>query len=92
MGSGYARKMNERGMNLHNTYLQTFLEIGLIGLLVIIVFFFVIYVNINILFLPLLASFFLLGNVLEVFYFPLLLFIFFLSKVYDNYLISKVKK
>lgn len=84
MGTGTAKEMNDYGLNLHNTYLQAFLEIGLIGLLTIIGFFLIIFFNTNVLFLPLLSVIFLLGNILEVFYFPLLLFIFYLSKVYEG--------
>lgn len=84
MDAGTTKEMNEYGLNLHNTYLQAFLEIGLIGLLTILGFFLIIFFNINILFLPFLSVIFLLGNILEVFYFPLLLFIFYLSKLYEG--------
>lgn len=82
LGIGSARKLNDRNLNLHNTYLQVLVEIGLLGLIPILGLFIFIYWNIHILYVPLLSVVFLLGNIMEVFYFPLLLFIFFLSKVY----------
>jgi len=82
LGIGSARKLNDRNLNLHNTYLQVLVEIGLLGLIPILGLFIFIFWNIHILYVPLLSIMFLLGNIMEVFYFPLLLFIFFLSNAY----------
>jgi len=82
LGAGSARKLNDRNLNLHNTFLQIFVEIGLIGLLFVVVFCIFILFNIHIYFVSLWSVFILLGNIMEVFYFPLLLFIFFLSNSY----------
>lgn len=84
-GSGIntAKKTNDLNLNLHNTYLQMFLEMGLITFGIVFLSLIIVMFNINILFLPLFSVMFVLGNFLEVFYFPLLIFILFLSKDYD---------
>lgn len=84
LGSGAAKTLNEFGLNLHNTYLQAFLESGFFVFSIILIFFLKIFFEINILFLPFLMILLLLGNILEIFYFPLVLFIFYLSRVYDK--------
>ena len=91
-GAGTAKKMNDYGLNLHNTYLQMLFEIGLLGILLFFCFFIIIFWQINIAFIPILSFIFLLGNIMEIFYFPLISFIFFLSNVYENNLIRRLKK
>lgn len=91
LGNDAAKKSNTEGLNLHNTYLQIFLESGFITILLVVCFIIFMFWSINILFVPILSVMFLLGNIMEVFYFPLLLFIFFLSKVYENNLIRRKK-
>ena len=71
-------------MNLHNSYLQMLLEMGINCLLIVLVFGMWCYYYLDKHFVLLFVALFLLGNVLEVFYFPLLSFILFLSLIYSN--------
>lgn len=84
-GPGITKTLNERGMNLHNTYYQIFVEMGFV--LIILVIFILLYYMLcidNINFMLLYAVMFLFGNMLEVYYFPLLPFIYFLYVFYQN--------
>lgn len=81
-GPGITRTLNDRNMNLHNTYYQMYVEIG--GLVLMIVALFLIYYMLNITsisFLLLFGMMSLFGNMLEVFYAPVLPFIYFLYKL-----------
>lgn len=91
IGAGNTKNLTEREMNLHNTYLQLFLEQGFV-----IFFFFALFIVIlvtkikNTYYVILFCLVFLLGTILEVFYYPLLSFIFFIS--YSTLRKNDVKK
>ena len=79
-GPGITRTLNDRDMNLHNTYYQMYVEIG--GVMLFIVAFFLFYYMLdikNVSFLLLFGIMSLFGNMLEVFYAPVLSFISFIT-------------
>ena len=82
LGAGKTREITTEGMNLHNSYLQILLEMGIVCLLIVFACAFYCYYFLDKNFVLLFVAIFLLGNVLEIFYFPLLSFILFLSYVY----------
>ena len=84
IGAGKTREITTKEMNLHNSYLQMLLEMGINCLLIVLVFGMWCYYYLDKHFVLLFVELFLLGNVLEVFYFPLLSFILFLSLIYSN--------
>lgn len=84
IGAGKAREITTKAMNLHNSYLQILLEMGLVCLLLVVAQVAYCYRYLDKRFVLLFVVMILLGNVLEVFYFPLLSFIFFLSFVYSE--------
>lgn len=84
IGAGKTREITTKEMNLHNSYLQILLEMGVCCLLVVFAFGVYCYHYLDKHFVLLFVALFLLGNVLEVFYFPLLSFILFLSVIYKN--------
>lgn len=84
IGAGKTREITAKGMNLHNSFLQVLLEMGICCLLIVFAFSVFCYHYLDKCFVLLFIALFLLGNVLEVFYFPLLSFILFLSAVYKN--------
>lgn len=80
IGAGKARELTDIGLNLHNSYLQIFLEMGLPLIIWVLICIYYCMVRIyNLKYLILFCLMFLLGNILEVYYFPLLGFIFFIS-------------
>lgn len=84
-GAGTAKTFNELNMNLHNTYYQILVEMGIVlGVLIIgsIMYYMVDITNLN--FLLLFCTVILLGNMLEVYYAPVLQFIYFLFKYNNN--------
>lgn len=84
IGAGKTREITTNSMNLHNSYLQMLLEMGIVCLLPVFAAVGYCYRFLDKRFVLLFVAIFLLGNVLEVFYFPLLLFILFLSLVYQE--------
>lgn len=78
-GAGAARLMNDGGYNLHNTYLQIFVEMGFFTLLFVLFFLTYMFYRIDVRFLPVYSLLVLLGLIMEVYYFPLLVFVFYLS-------------
>ena len=89
-GPGITRTLNDRDMNLHNTYYQMYVEIG--GIMLFIVAFFLFYYMLdikNVSFLLLFGIMSLFGNMLEVFYAPVLSFIYFLYKLNGHVTSSK---
>lgn len=78
-GPGSARILSEADLNLHNTYLQVFYEVGFISFALVIGTFIFLLKYVDKRFYPILCCIFLMGNIMEVFYFPLFAFIFYLS-------------
>ena len=79
IGAGNTMKLTDAGMNLHNSYLQIFLEMGLVLLVPVLLLIMVYYKKIDNKFIPLFMMILFLGNILEIIYFPLISFILFLS-------------
>jgi O-antigen ligase len=80
IGAGNTKNFTEREMNLHNTYLQLFLEQGLIVFVLFALLILLMALKIHdTYYVILFCVIFMLGTILEVFYFPLLSFIFFIS-------------
>jgi hypothetical protein len=90
IGAGNTKTVIVTGANLHNSYLQIFLEMGFVFLITVLSFigYFLFTLNKN--FIIIFCVVFLLGNILEVVYYPLLSFIYFLSKSYENKTINSV--
>lgn len=89
LGPGEAKTLNDRNINLHNTFYQMYVEMGVLFL--IIVLFLLLYVMWrieNVFFLLIFGLVSLFGNMLEIFYFPILPFAFLLYKVNQNVLLS----
>ena len=84
IGAGKTREITTKEMNLHNSYLQILLEMGICCLLIVFALGVFCYRYLDKYFVLLFVALFLLGNVLEVFYFPLLSFVLFLSMVFKN--------
>lgn len=80
IGAGNTKSLTERGMNLHNTYLQLFLEQGFFIFFIFFIFLVGMVLGIkNPYYVIVFCVIFMLGTILEVFYFPLLSFVFFIS-------------
>ena len=79
IGAGNTVNFTDAGMNLHNSYLQIFLEMGLVLLVPVLLLIAVYYKKIDNKFIPLFTMMLFLGNILEIIYFPLIPFILFLS-------------
>lgn len=91
MGAGKTRELSEAGRNLHNSFLQMFLEMG--GSIVCIVFLIVVAMLYHIQttkYVVLFCTILVLGCIMETVYNPLLVFVYFLSfsNKYDG--ISKI--
>ena len=84
IGAGRTTSYTDIGLNLHNSYLQIFLEMGSFLLLPILLLIFTYYRKIDSKFVPLFMMILFLGNILEVIYFPIISFILFLSLSYSN--------
>ena len=85
LGPGEAKTLNDRNINLHNTYYQIYVEMG--GVLIIVLLLLLVYVMLQIedvRYLLLFGLVSIFGNMLEIFYFPILPFIFLLYKVGKN--------
>ena len=90
-GPGITRTLNDRNMNLHNTYYQMYVEVGGLLLVIVVSCLFCCMLDIkNISFLLLFGVMSLFGNMLEVFYAPILPFIYFLYK--SNKYVATSKK
>lgn len=80
IGAGKTRALSDIGLNLHNSFLQMFLEMG--GTLVSIVLFIILMMLHNIKttkYVILFCTVFALGSMMETFYNPLLAFVYFIS-------------
>lgn len=88
-GPGITKTLNERGMNLHNTYYQLYIEMGVIltSLVVILLLYYMLKIE-DLSYLILFGVMSLFGNMLEVYYFPILPFIFFLYKLQQSRSVS----
>jgi hypothetical protein len=84
IGAGRTKMFIATAANLHNSYLQIFLEMGFVLFIIVGVFIGYFLFTINKKFIILFCTIFLLGNILEVVYYPLLSFTYFLSKSYEN--------
>lgn len=84
-GPGITKTLNKRGMNLHNTYYQIYIEMGIaLLLLTVSVLLYYMFKIRNLYFLLLFGVMSLFGNMLEVYYYPILPFVFFLYKIYSK--------
>ena len=90
-GPGITKTLNERGMNLHNTYYQIYVEMGVLLILLVgsVLFYYMLDIR-YIGYLILFSMMTLFGNMLEVFYSPILPLIYFLYKI--NYLTDEYRK
>lgn len=86
VGAGETRNITTTGLNLHNTYYQILLEMGVVlYLAVMLALIYYMFRIKDIRFLLVYAGLFILGNMLEVYYFPILPFVWFCYKYKESY-------
>ena len=84
IGAGKTIDFTDIGLNLHNSYLQIFLEMGLFLLLPVLLLIVAYFHKMKNNYIPLFMMMLFLGNIMEVIYFPIIPFILFLSISTNN--------
>ena len=80
IGAGKTRGLSEIGLNLHNSLLQMFLEMGVILVGIVILIILIMLQNIKkVKYVILFCTMLVLGSMMETFYNPLLAFVYFIS-------------